>query len=142
MVEINKCLPLFSAGRPTLVEINKCQKLLEMEKEIVREVARGDVHKLRKSAGCKAQITPVCGMSALLVCALRSADFLSWCSSTQASSRTISLSISNHFWYRFDSCFQLEEGRCSRTFDHCICLRFRLQLPSVLATESVNSLPI
>ena len=39
-------------------------------KEVVREVARGDEHQLRKSADCKAQVSPVCGTSALLICAL------------------------------------------------------------------------
>ena len=37
----------------------KYQKLLEIEKEIVREVARGDKPYLRKSADRKAQISPL-----------------------------------------------------------------------------------
>ena len=34
-----------------------------------------------------------------------------------ATSRTLSLSISNSFWYDFDSFFRWEEERCSQTFD-------------------------
>ena len=34
-------------------------KLLEIEKEIVREVVRGDKHNLRKSAKCNAQISVI-----------------------------------------------------------------------------------
>ena len=38
----------------------KCvKKLLEIEKEILREVFRGDKHNLRKSANCKSQISTV-----------------------------------------------------------------------------------
>ena len=40
-------------------EIYKYQKLLEIEKEIVREVARGEQPYLRKSADRKAQISPL-----------------------------------------------------------------------------------
>ena len=39
-------------------------KLLEIEKEIVREVALGDKHHLRKSTDRKAQISPVSGTNA------------------------------------------------------------------------------
>ena len=38
---------------------NLYQKLLEIEKEIVREVARGDKPSLRKSTDRKAQISPL-----------------------------------------------------------------------------------
>ena len=55
---------------------NLNQKLLEIEKEIVREVARGDKPYLRKSTDRKAQISPVSGTNAFLICALRSVDFL------------------------------------------------------------------
>ena len=56
------------------------QKLLEIEKEIVCEVARDDNHYLRKSADVDhtAQISSaVCKMNTLLICSLRYADFLS-----------------------------------------------------------------
>ena len=42
-----------------LFPIIKYQKLLEIEKEIVREVARGDKPYLRKSTDRKAQISPL-----------------------------------------------------------------------------------
>ena len=56
-----------------------------------------DKHHLRKSADRKAQISPVSGTNAFLICAFRSADFLRWCLSSERS--TISFSISNSFWY-------------------------------------------
>ena len=43
-------------------------KLLEIEKEIVREVVRGDKHNLRKSANCKAQISRMCGVNDTDLC--------------------------------------------------------------------------
>ena len=43
----------------------------------------GDKHHLRKSADRKAQISPVSGMNAFLICAFRSADFLRWCLSPE-----------------------------------------------------------
>ena len=52
------------------------QKLLEIEKEIVREVARGDKPYLRKSTDRKAQISPLNWTNAFLIGALRSVDFL------------------------------------------------------------------
>ena len=39
----------------------------------------GDKHHLRKSADRKAQISPMSGTNAFLICAFRSADFLRWC---------------------------------------------------------------
>ena len=45
-------------------------------KEIVREVARGDEHYLRKSADRKAQISNALVQISELICALRSADVL------------------------------------------------------------------
>ena len=51
-------------------------KLLEIEKEIVREVARGDKPYLRKSTDRKAQISPLNWTNDFLICALRSVDFL------------------------------------------------------------------
>ena len=43
----------------------------------------GDKHHLRKSADRKAQISPVSGANAFLICAFRSADFLRWCLSSK-----------------------------------------------------------
>ena len=48
----------------------------KIEKEIVREVARGDKPYLRKSTDRKAQISPLNWTNAFLICALRSVDFL------------------------------------------------------------------
>ena len=56
--------------------LNYYQKLLEIEKGIVREVARGDKPYLRKSTDRKAQISLLNWMNAFLICALRSVDFL------------------------------------------------------------------
>ena len=42
-----------------------------------------DKHHLRKSADRKAQISPVSGTHAFLICAFRSADFLRWCLSPE-----------------------------------------------------------
>ena len=50
-------------------------KLLEIEKEIVREVARGDKPYLRKSTDRKAQIRNSFVQFSGLICALRSVDF-------------------------------------------------------------------
>ena len=65
-------------------------------------------------------------------------------------------SISNSFWYEFDSFFRWEERRCSREFDRLIrCFdplschlteaKRRMQtvskIATLLATESVNSAP-
>ena len=55
------------------------------------------------------------GPNAFLICAFRSADFLRWCLSPSTTSRTISFSISNSFWYSFDSFFRFfrrQEKRC------------------------------
>ena len=49
-------------------ESNYYQKLLEIEKEIVREVVRGDKRNLRKSANCKAQISTMCGVNDTDLC--------------------------------------------------------------------------
>ena len=43
--------------------------ILEIEKGIVCEIARGDKHQLRKSSDRKAQISPLSGTNALLICA-------------------------------------------------------------------------
>ena len=51
-------------------------KLLEIEKEIVREVARRDKPYLRKSTDRKAQIRKAYVQFSGLICALRSVDFL------------------------------------------------------------------
>ena len=42
-----------------------------------------DKHHLRKSADCKAQISPVSGTNAFLICAFRFADYLRWCLSSE-----------------------------------------------------------
>ena len=42
-----------------------------------------DKHQLRKSADRKAQISPVNGTNAYLICAFRSADILRWCLSSE-----------------------------------------------------------
>ena len=57
-------------------ESNQYQKLLEIEKGIVREVARGDKPYLRKSTDRKAQIRKAFVQFSGLICALRSLDFL------------------------------------------------------------------
>ena len=72
---------------------------MEIEKEIVREVAWGDKPYLRKSTDRKAQIRKAFVQFSGLICALRSVDFLRKGLSPQANSRTISFSISNSFWY-------------------------------------------
>ena len=42
--------------------------VLEIEKEIVRKVVRGDKHNLRKSAKCKAQVSIMCGVNDIDLC--------------------------------------------------------------------------
>ena len=72
---IKSCPVLFcSFHRKT--ESNNTKKLLEIEKEIVREVARGDKPYLRKSTDRKAQIRKPFVQFSGLICALRSVDFL------------------------------------------------------------------
>ena len=66
----------FQLHRPSPHRKNEYQKQLEIEKEIVREVARGDKPYLRKSTDRKAQISPLNWANAFLICALRSVDFL------------------------------------------------------------------
>ena len=62
---------------PIEKESNYYQRLFEIGKENVREVARGDVNNyLRKSADRKAQIINAVVPLTGLFCALRSADFL------------------------------------------------------------------
>ena len=68
---IKSCPVLFcSSHRKT--ESNLYQKLLEIEKEIVREVARGDKPYLRKSTDRKAQIRKAFVQFSGLICSLRS----------------------------------------------------------------------
>ena len=58
-------------------EIDDNQKLLEIEKEIVHEVPRGDKPYMRKSTDRKAQIRKAFVQLSGLICALRSVtDFL------------------------------------------------------------------
>ena len=68
----------FSSGSSRTMRIKSIliPKLLEIEKEIVREVARGDKPYLRKSTDRKAQISPLNWTNAFLICALRYVDFL------------------------------------------------------------------
>ena len=61
---------------PSKKWIKLIPKLLEIEKEIVREVARGDKPYLRKSTDRKAQIRKAFVQFSGLICALRSVDFL------------------------------------------------------------------
>ena len=85
---------------PSKKWIKEYQKLLEIiEKEIVREVAQDDKPYLRKSTDRKAQIRKAFVQFSGLICALRSVDFLRYGLSPWATSRTISFSISNSFWY-------------------------------------------
>ena len=49
---------------------------MAIEKEIVREVARGDKPNMRKSTDRKAQISKAFVQLSGLICALRSVDFL------------------------------------------------------------------
>ena len=81
---------------------NEYQKLLEIEKDIVREVSQGDKHYLRKSANRKAQNQR--GVSFLPtgpMCALRSAEFLTQCFYHLKQPHAQSLfSISNSFWHQ------------------------------------------
>ena len=55
---------------------NKYQKQVEIEKEIVCEVARGDKPYLRKSTDRKAHIRKEFVQFSGLICALQSVDFL------------------------------------------------------------------
>ena len=66
-------------------------------KKIVREVARGDKHYLRKPADRKAQISNALVQLSGAVCALRSAYLCMECLSPRATSCKISFSISNSF---------------------------------------------
>ena len=49
------------------------------KKRLCVRLRSGDKHHLRKSADRKAQISPVSGTNAFLICTFWSADFLSWC---------------------------------------------------------------
>ena len=60
---------------PSKNESNYYQKLLEIEKDIVREVARGDKPYLRKSTDRKAQIRKAFVQFSGLIYALGSVDF-------------------------------------------------------------------
>ena len=97
------------------------------------------------------------GMNAFLICAFDLQIFSGGVYHPSTTSPTISFSISNSFWYYFDSFFRCEEGRCSRKFDRLFCCfdslsrhltvrilrRMRTVLKSArfLATESVDSAP-
>ena len=60
------------------------------EKRLCVRLRSGDRHHLRKSADRKAQIRKAFVAVTALICAFRSADFLRWCLSPSATSRTIS----------------------------------------------------
>ena len=75
----------------------------------MREVVQSDKHNLRKSANRNAQIS-VIHSAYVLICALQFADYLRLCLSPRTTSRTISFSISNSFWFLipfFDICSTL-----------------------------------
>ena len=57
---------------PAMLHIRACyyQKLLEIEKEIVCEVACHDEQYLKQFADCKAQISSMSETNAFLICAL------------------------------------------------------------------------
>ena len=84
---------------PSKKWIKLIPKTIGKKKETVREVARGNKPYLRKSTDRKAQIRKAFVLLTGLICALRSVDFLGEGLSPRATSRTISFSISNSFWY-------------------------------------------
>ena len=53
------------------------------KKRLCVRLRLGDKHNLRKSSDRKAQISPVSGTNAFLICAFRSEDFLRWCLSPE-----------------------------------------------------------
>ena len=70
-----KSCPLLFCSSHRKYESNEYQKLLEIEKEIAREVALCDKPYLRKSTDRKAQIRKVFVQFSGLICPLRSVDF-------------------------------------------------------------------
>ena len=74
-------------------------KFIGNRKKIVREVAGGGKPYLTKSTDHKAEIRKAFFEVSGLICAFRSADFLRSGLSPRATSRAISFSISNSFWY-------------------------------------------
>ena len=69
------------------------------KKRLCVRLRLGNKHHLRKSADRKAQIRKAFVPLTELICAFRSADFSGGVYSPSATSRTISFSISNSFWY-------------------------------------------
>ena len=57
--------------------------IVNVKKRFCARLRSEDKHHLRKSADRKAQISPVSGTNAFLICAFRSADFLRWCLSSE-----------------------------------------------------------
>ena len=53
------------------------------KKRLCARLRSEDKHHLRKSSNRKAQISPVSGTKAFLICAFRSEDFLRWCLSPE-----------------------------------------------------------
>ena len=102
-----------------------CVKLLEV------------INYQRKAADRKAQICPVSGTNALLICALRPADFLTKCCwSSWETSRTVSFSTPKIFSVNLIPTFRWEEGKKNdatvrsinslRFFDHWFFSRLRV----------------
>ena len=67
-----------SNGCPDSNEINTKNYWKEKKEIVCVRLRSEDKHHLRKSADRKAQISPVSGTNAFLICAFRSADFLRW----------------------------------------------------------------
>ena len=59
------------------------EKYWKQKKRLCVRLRSGDKHQLRKSADRRAQISPVSGTNAFLICAFRSAVFLRWCLSPE-----------------------------------------------------------
>ena len=136
------------------------------KKRLCLRLRSGDKHHLRKSADRKAQISPVSGTNAFLICAFRSADFLRWCLSPERNLRhnlfflfTIVFGINLiHFFDEkkdgadeirsfFFRCFdplsrhltEVKRSRRVRIYEECELSR--VEECNFLATKSVNSAP-
>ena len=86
----------------------------------MREVARGDKHYLKTSADHKAQISKALfsSVACFVLCDRQIFSFNVY--HPGATSRAISFSISNSFWYYFDSFFDGKSnlGRGKHIFHH------------------------
>ena len=97
----------------------------------------GNKHHLRKPADRKAQISSVSGTNAFLICAFDLQIFSGGVYSPSA----ISFSISNSFWYSFDSFFRFfgeKEARCSRKFDRLLCCFDPLSITPFDSAKNAN----